>query len=324
MQSPSERDLLDLVRSYYERNYPELNRRAKWPDRDGEYHIYCPDPVRHGHVDQHTGSCSFSERTGEWYCFACQAGGTIYGLARLLGLIGENVPPPAFTPRDWPERRIAPDTLPQWRLEPDYLRQYRPMSRAAYEYARSRGLTDATLERWQFGSGALPRYHSRCGRERLILPVFHQGKLVGLRGRLIPDGEQVRECMEGCDHAKWLQASGGDRALFGADLLRPYASILICEAPLSAVLANQEWPWSVAIAGVDGASTWHDHWTDLIVASKPSRVMIAYDNDDAGRKGRMRPLEALTARGVKCALFEWGRAPESADIADLATGRVEV
>jgi DNA primase len=279
-------DLLDELDRYF--GWPRVVRDERWP--------LCPL-----HDDARPGSFSYSERG--FCCFACGQSGSLWQLAELVGLRGP-LPPGASvaSPRPRPRRRQA-DGSAFWRHERDFWRRFQPLSPAALEYAHSRGLTDSTLDEYCFGSGALPL--SRCGQERLILPVIQDGRLVNLRGRVVPGGRQLRPCLEGCDHPKWLQAAGGDTVLFGAETLFPGAEVFVAEAPLSCVLLRQQRPELAAVAGTAGAASWKEEWTAAIAESRPADVVVWLDNDAAGRNAAVKIGNALARARVPVHVHHW-------------------
>jgi len=140
------------------------------------------------------------------------------------------------------------------------------MSQAWQSY---KPLSIDSIARFRLGLGVLPA--SRCKMPRLILPVFYKSEIVAFHGRayLTDDTD-----------AKWL-CSGGSRkdVLFNGDMLHEGAHVIICENFVDAILAMQE---SNCIAVTGGGCGWREEWTEQVVTSKPSRVLVWLDNDLAG------------------------------------------
>lgn len=282
--------LYDLDRAF---GYPKVDHR-------GERWVLCAF-----HADRKIGSFSYSPRG--YRCFACDAKGGLGQLAEQIGLRNGFKQPILYGRR----ANGTPKRFYDWMDTPDYWRRYVPLAGPALDYARSRGLNDASIERWRIGYGVLPV--SRCHHPRLIIPIFVDRRLTGLRGRHM-----------GCEcptKDKWLQAAGSMVALFGGDRLQRGDIIVITEAPISAMLAMQEAPDVKAVA-ICGANIWHESWTELIARKHPERVLVWLDNDDAGRTGGVKIVNSLLAASVRAQLYRWpvGFAAK-ADLADVAVTR---
>lgn len=246
-----------------------------WPNAKKTYSCLCPF-----HNDTHVGSFGFHPLKG-FHCFSCGASGSLKALADHLGLISDGTTLPETLTLYPPSKSPS---VPFWTLlDPE--KSYRPMSQGCRAYAHQRGLNDASLERWQIGYGQVPG--TKCPYYRMILPVYHDGKLVDLRGRAITE----------TDHwPKWLGAGGSHAALDGWDDLADARgkTVVLVEAPLSRRILMQQDSSIVAIAGTCGAGTWRDSWTEAIVRARPHRVMIWLDNDLAGMPNKEAYLFGLT------------------------------
>lgn len=142
--------------------------------------------------------------------------------------------------------------------------------RAWKEY---RGLTQESVVYWRLGLGKLPGQK----QERLILPVFENGRLVALKGRRIGNGPGP----------KWISAKGSRLAILGADHAMEVADghvLLVCESPVDAILVMQEWPDVLAVASSSGATSGHDLIAGLIsgMRDRLAGVVVVFDNDLAG------------------------------------------
>jgi hypothetical protein len=285
------------------------------PDRHGEVWLDCPQC---GKGAKHF---SFNEHAG--HCFACDYSGSLRAIAELLNIRSEvhsSVPlrrdREPVAPRDWQKRPglwldrygAALDRLPAWQ-------SYKPLSLDS-------------IARFRLGVGVLPS--SRCNHRRLILPVFVDGRVTAFHGRAYLPGD---------NDEKWLTAGGSSKqVLFGVDLLRPGATVIICENYVDAILAMQAAPEVVAIAG--GGASWQSEWTAQIAASKPARVLVWLDHDligcpnretyralltdwrishpDALRSPKPRGPQIandLLTAGVRASLYDWPRgSPAKADV----------
>lgn len=225
------------------------------PDRKGECWIACPFC---GKEEDHF---SFSERG--FHCFVCGESGSLKVLQEKLG-----------TRTDEPYRYVKPKPKParsyRWQENAgQLLAHFETHPRLVELWQRYRPFTAETIRRWHLGVGVLAA--CRCKHRRLIYPAFADGQIVAFRGRTV-------ECA--CD--KWLQSAGSQVVLWGFELLEPGAKVIVAESPVDAMLAMQEEPSIVAVASTAGAGTWRAEWTEIVRDSRPSQVVVWYDNDLAG------------------------------------------
>jgi phage/plasmid primase-like uncharacterized protein len=201
-------------------------------------------------------------------------------------------------------------------------------------WAAYKALSAETINARNLGAGVLPQ--SQCRHERLIVPIYNEaGQVVNLRGRAID-----------CDCPKWLAPGGWSLdalPLYGLDALQPGGVLWVVENPVDALMIAERTPY--AGAATLSVSYWRDAWTQAIIARQPSLVVVAYDNDlvgngGANRRGAMlaawrvklpperknqRPPESNGAKianimltnGIRATLYDWGDAPEKADIGGM-------
>jgi len=291
-------NLLDAIIRHFERERTISPRL--WPDRRGEYWCQCPY-----HDDRHIGSFSFSERG--FACFACDAKGSLRRLAQHLRLIdgyGRDLPKP---------KSPKPALSFRWQQDRSIPRCFQPIPPFAWDYLLDRGFVGDTIDRWRIGYGVLPA--SRCRLPRIILPVYENGRLVGLKGRAVLPQDT---------DAKWLQSAGSKPALFGAEMLTRGCSLIVTEAPFSAMLWMQRRPDIPAVASSQGASTWLPGWTERIAAVKPKQVLVVYDHDDAGLANGVKVTNDLLTAGLHVTLYRWpAGTPMKADLADAVTTKAK-
>lgn len=283
-----------------------LSPDEKRTGRGLEYYIDCPDCGRTKNLKR----CSFSDRG--YFCFSCGEGGGLGKLAEQTGL-GER----EYTPM--PRRKEnPPEPPPAWILNPptypiavDAWQKYAPI------------LTPEIITEKRLGMGVLPQ--SACKHARLILPIYVDGLLVGLRGRSLD-----------CDCPKWL-APGGTKIvrypLYNIEAVQPGSVVLIVENPIDALLIGLTGD-AVGVATYS-TSYWLDIWADALIDKRPQIVVVAYDNDLPGNGGAHRRDEMIAewlkthdrvpkARGIKLAnelqprlpvvLYDWGNAKTGADM----------
>ncbi|WP_287960754.1 toprim domain-containing protein [Caldilinea sp.] len=188
-------------------------------------------------------------------------------------------------------------------------------------------MSEETIVRHDFALGKLPFrredgswYMSR--QEWLIVPLYEDGQLVGLRGRNL-----------GGFGPKWISATGSSYTLWGVDQVKPGSVVWLCENYVDAAWLMQEYPeWSAVAIG--GATTWRAEWADRMAARRPELVVVALDNDLAGaargetlrrlqqewiqergtrppRPNGPRIVNSLRRAGVNALLFRW---PEEAPV----------
>lgn len=306
----------DLLQTILDR-YPSIQ-----PDRRGEYHIDCPFCGK----ETHRGQTHFSFSDAGYKCFVCGSSGGLVALSRQFGMT--DIP---LMPRT--ERKPEPAAIAPWRMNPDLLLAgywNHPQRYTAWQNYKP--LSKGSIDRHQFGYGQLP-FQGKDGDwymskgNWLIVPLFEQGQLVGLRGRNLTD-----------NGPKWISATGTSYTLWGTDGIRAGDTVWLCENYVDAAWLMQVHPEWKAVA-IGGATTWRDGWCDFLWTRKPSRVVVALDCDLVGqasgntlarlRKQWMvdhpglavpepngpRIANSLRKSGINAMLFKWpADAPDKAGI----------
>lgn len=192
-----------------------------------------------------------------------------------------------------------------------------PTGVSALAYARRRGLTDETMERFNVGfapeswdalitsatrAGISPELLDQAGlvtkndeknrtydrfRNRLIFPICDpQGRVVAFGGRALGD-----------DPAKYLNSPetplfSKSRILYAMDLARPEIEksreAIVCEGYMDAVMLHQG-GFTNAVAAL-GTAMSDTHAKALTQVA--DRIYMCFDNDDAGRRAADRAVEA--------------------------------
>lgn len=182
---------------------------------------------------------------------------------------------------------------------------------------KQRGLSIETIEKYKLGfigagwslTRSLKVPHDRdqlkaaglvneSGRDfftgpKLLIPYWSNGHVVQLRGRDYPAGK--------------YQTSPGDAArLFNTDMLRGADEVVVCEGELDCLVLQQALALSpnqrtrkMAVVAVPGATIFPQGWVEYFKSCK--RIYIAFDPDEAGKKGAIRVREAL---GPKARIVE--------------------
>lgn len=219
-------------------------------------------------------------------CFVCGAGGNLKELADHLRLDTREVKP---VRRHDP---VAAKPVARWRRNPDrLLEQYHSHPDLYGAWFSHKPLKRETVDRFGFGLGRLP--YLRRGTEddwymddhnRLIVPLYHDGQLVGIKGRAIEANDKG---------PKWISASGSLLPPFGLDSLKPGKVIWIVENYVDAAWMMQENPEFYAV-GLGGVTNWKPSYSFEVARAKPKLVIVALDNDLPGQaQGELRKrLEA--------------------------------
>lgn len=232
-------------------------------DHKGNCHITCPQC---GKTPSRT-ETKFSFNNEGFNCFVCGFSGGLKKLAEYLCLdIGSIVPYIA------PRRPVKKHVIPGWTINPKpYLDGLKTNHNRYDEWYNHKRIKAATVDKFQLGLSILPG--TRCKHQRLIVPVFELGNLVGIRGRAI-------KCPAECP--KWLNATGSKPALFNGDLITTRQVIIITENNVDSCLTMQETDNVIAVSSTNGASTWRSHWSEAIAKGNPSQVVVFLDCDCPG------------------------------------------
>jgi hypothetical protein len=170
----------------------------------------------------------------------------------------------------------------------------------ARAWLHARGLNDVTLRRWRIGYCAGSGYRDIAGLSvpcGIVIPCEIAGNIWYLKVRRA-SGEP-----------KYIHVKGGRPALFGADTLRGHAIAVICEGEFDALLLHQQAGdpsassgqalCGVATVGSAGGNLDVTAWAAHLLPLR--RLLLAYDMDDAGKKGAAK-LAGLTARARRLTL----------------------
>jgi DNA primase len=171
------------------------------------------------------------------------------------------------------------DVLPEARLA-----RYRT---CIPNYALLRGLTKSTCNAWELG---FDKQH-----KRLIFPVRrHDGKLIGLTGRLLPSAQKLAEAT-GRALPKYHNYAGLDKGqyIFGEHMLKHKSPVIICEGQIDAILTWQVLGIPTVAPLGEGFSATHAR---TIASFEPPVVYLFPDNDTAGRMAAEKFEYALHGR----------------------------
>ncbi len=165
---------------------------------------------------------------------------------------------------------------------------WRPVGYQALSYLKRRGLSGDTIAQAQLGFvpgrygqwRTIDKFNVPCG---ITIPWFIGSELWAVKVR------------RAAGTPKYTQIAGGSASgLYNVDGLAGHAAVLFVEGEFDALLAQQECGGLCSVVTLGGASNTLSHsWLNDLMACRS--ILVAYDADEAGRKGAAR-LQALTSR----------------------------
>lgn len=245
-------------------------------------------------------SLGLDVKTNRYKCFACGVHGSVLDLymevkgvdlktaiADLGGIKHIQTHP---RPTDFPDK----DNVKVYEALRDICPKELPEEYLTYLIGKKRGLNLGVIK--QFGLFGLTDYQKadkslkesfslealkRAGvvnekgnlifyRHTLIVPFYESNQILYLQGRAIDD-----------THPKYLNLLGIDKPIFNAGILRKLndnEKVYLCEGVFDAIRLTQEGYNAVGLLGVT------DFTGDDVEMFLPFNVVIALDNDDAGKQ----------------------------------------
>ena len=296
--------------------------------------------------NEKTPSFYVDEAKGMFYCFGCKAGGDAFkfvqmiegvdfreALEKLAQETGVELPERA------PGRKPSKDLIEVNRLALAYFQKN--LTGSALEYLKGRGLGDETIDTYALGfapkswdgllrylqqHGVSPELALRAGvvaakdgryydrlRDRVVFPIRDpMGRVVAFTGRAISAG----------DTPKYLNTPESD-VFKKTDLLYGYPEArkairenkraIVVEGLFDVLaLAQMGWRETVAVLG----SSLSQSQARLLERAEASRLYLAFDADEAGRKATLAGLDVGVARRF---LTYAVLLPEGRDPGDLLT-----
>ncbi len=155
---------------------------------------------------------------------------------------------------------------------------YPTNNKEAKEYLKKKGLSHETLTKFKVYVG--DGWHEDVKYPAVYFPVPG-----GLKYRLL-----------GCDTCKYKHAKGTSISLFKTDEGKKSDTVVLCEGELDAMAGwqNTSYPFWTSTGG---AATFYKSWVSDF--SKHDRVIIGFDNDEAGRTGAIKVIQTLIDGGVE-------------------------
>ncbi|MCL7454085.1 MAG: CHC2 zinc finger domain-containing protein [Anaerolineae bacterium] len=139
-----------------------------------------------------------------------------------------------------------------------------------------RGLASETVRRWCLGFN--PDDQKLCGLwvpRGIVIPCLVAGRIWYMK---------IRRANA---QTKYSQVSGGQIALFGADTIDGYDTVVVTEGEFDAMLLHQETGDLVGVVTLGSAAArLPDAWVPCLLGVQ--RLLVAYDTDAAGAEGAAR------------------------------------
>ena len=258
---------------------------ALGPDAGIERSFHC-----HVHENSNTAAASVNVVLGVWVCFSCGAAGKTDGKvsrAQDVVRLAETMLSPQHQHHTlseyWLDLFDAHHPSPYW------------VQRTSFDTAELfRCGTDPTT-----GS---PTYPIRDAADRVLGVVCRQN---GNPKYVYPPGVSVSRCLFGWQFRNKRRAQSEQWPLV---IVEGATDVLALHAKLG-----------VYAFGVYGAGVKQPQVAMLKAARRNSKetVLVAFDNDAAGRRATNDSIALLEEAGIRCARFPWGKFPNAKDIDEI-------
>lgn len=254
--------------------------------------------------DDKTPSCFIGDKS--YYCFGCGAkGDSINFLQEYLGLsfsdiINSTEFVTEFSGAKTKRRKRRKIPLPTQRVL-DNATNRLLVDKSAMEWIYSRHIDLNAVKKFDLGLTNNPPF-AAYKSQRLIIPVFDNGKLVNCRYRISPNCH--------CDEPKYLGHPGMGVSLFNiSDTKNKH--IVIAGSELDAILLSTH---GIPSVGLPGENNFQEDWVNLFVDKD---VLIWLDYDWAGVTGAIKIFNMLNhVSSVR--IFDWpNNFPSKSDIKDF-------
>lgn len=266
------------------------------------------------------GTAAFHVTEELWKCHACGKGGDIFTLAGELEKTTDfakqvNAVYKALNidePRPNQERDYKmQQPIPQQKPSQNYTDFLRDCAQNGADYFKSRGLSAETISRFKLGTintTTLSHYTASLQLSKglrvgdVTIPYFNtKGEIVYFIARATNIEPNEKSNLPKFKKPPTEQA-GAEPPYLTCDIATANEPIFITEAQIDALSIYEAGGKAVAVGGTGiDKLTADETWTTLKNSKLP--VVLAFDNDEAGRKATNKAIETLKAAGVKYYLF---------------------
>ncbi|QEO08800.1 bifunctional DNA primase/helicase [Protaetiibacter larvae] len=267
------------------------------PTGDGEMRMFCPICEVPG--ESRTPSASINPRLGKWHCLGkCSEGGSILALTQQLGV----------KIRGSASRESTAKKKPA--LPPPLEDQHKPLDwHDKFMRGECADFLDFLTQERGLHPNTLAHFHVGADGERVTIPIYVRGRCINVR-RYLPHAPNAKRKMLN------LPGHGSPAVLaFTETLAGNSLPVVVTEGELDALLVWQEAAGRLAVVtGTGGAGTPPPDLSAL----RGREVWVAYDNDDAGRKGAEKFTARAKAAGAHAHVLDLARLGLSGDGADVS------
>lgn len=202
------------------------------------------------------------QEQGLWDCKVCGATGNLWHLRKQFGgnILGSIHKVETTTKKEV----ILPDPKMMVSYHESLLKNEKAM-----DYLFARGFTPETIEKFYLGLDT---------KGQIALPIIKDKKLVCIKYRSIPPADKFYSRETGCGSY-----------LFNGDAIQKGKPIILVEGEMDAISATQM--GFVAVSGITGAQGLVKEEMEQL--DEADRVVVIYDNDEAGQKGAHKIIERL-------------------------------
>jgi uncharacterized protein (DUF927 family) len=275
---PTQNDLIDKILSsidntaFYQKHIPEFNA-------NGRKEILCRCPF---HEDSNP-SLSVNVESGLFNCFSgCGGGNPIQFIQKLY-----NIPFNEAVERIKSEEGIVDTkTLAKARKElpknPTSFLKYEQINTIHKQLINDKKLLMTFHNKYGLSDETIKKYLLGFQKEHFVIPI-----------EIEPGKWTFKE-------HKGYQLKGAMVSLYPTDVIKEGLPIVITEGEFKALLLNQL--GFLAVSGTGGANTWKPEWNTRFTGFN---VILAFDNDEAGRRGAVKVTENLKGPAKSVKVIQW-------------------
>lgn len=284
----TKKDILESIN--YNNFYSRHIEGFKPNGNSHEVQVCCP------FHDDTSPSMSVNVTSGLYYCHACgETGHAIQFIQKKHGL----------SPREAKTRIMEEEGISNSakgikksdkakKTPPNYLSldQVKLLAEQLLKDEKARGLL---LEKYGLSDETAKKYLIGYQNERFVFPI------------------EVKQGKWTFKEHKGIQLKGSEACLYPQTMLEEKSPcIIITEGELKALLLLQK--GVPAISNTAGASTWKSEWSGYFAGRD---VIIAYDNDEAGKKGTSKVAHHLKLVATTVKTIKWPSEMDSIEGADV-------
>ena len=288
--------IIDLVKNYGVKKLKQLN--------NSEYLALCP------FHDDHNPSLSINEEKGIFHCFACNEKGDIFNFVEKIENINfseakKKIEKIIYGNTNNTEKKVEPPILNRII---EYYHQTLLDTEYAKKYLEKRGFNIEKYKKFQLGYadgsiiykirkenkqkfknlGILNKNGSEIFYNCIIFPIFDDNNhVVSIYGRNVDDNAKIPH----------LYLKGKHKGVFNHEIFKFQKEIIITESIIDALsLIEIGFENVTACYGINGFT---DDHLSAFEKNNVKNIIIAYDNDKAGKDASIKLKDKLTKKRFK-------------------------